>query len=211
MTTVKFISGANKYQCDGTTPECARCKRLKKRCKYRNHIDALFRNQPGKNSAIHEQKAKPAFNRSFLATTKAKVSHDLLRSRPGFGMSRSLLPLQEDLAICYFYEKVLETVSVGDHARYLHLQLPGLFSRSKQDSALHLASQAISHAAWARYRGNKENAVDISRQRYIESISALRSAIEDPAEVKSDETLYTILLLSGYEVCAYCSSLLLLK
>ena len=40
----------------------------------------------------------------------------------------------------------------------------------------------------------------VSRIRYSQSIAALKSAIVDLVKIKSDETLYTVLLLSGYEV-----------
>lgn len=42
--------------------------------------------------------------------------------------------------------------------------------------------------------------MQVSRKRYVQSISALKAAIRDPIEVKSDETLYAVLLLCGYEV-----------
>lgn len=116
-------------------------------------------------------------------------------------VGQMLLPSMEDLSLCFFYQNTLETLVDADHAYYLHLQLPMLFSQSEASSALYLATQAISFAVWARSRPDDSKAVHLSRTRYLQSLLALKAAIRDPVEVKSDETLYTVLLLSGYEVC----------
>ena len=42
-----------------------------------------------------------------------------------------------------------------------------------------------------------------SRKRYVQAISALMAALQDPVEVKSDETLYAVLLFCGYEVSLF--------
>lgn len=80
-------------------------------------------------------------------------SHDLPDTQrgknPGYllpGIARSLFPSQDDQTLSYFYEFMMGTMPEPDHSRYLHLQLPALVSRSRQDSALYLAAQAISHA-----------------------------------------------------------------
>jgi hypothetical protein len=67
------------------------------------------------------------------------------------GIDSSLSPSQDEQALCYFYEFITGTMPETDHSRYLHLQLPILFSRSRQDSALYLAAQAISHAVVRRF------------------------------------------------------------
>jgi hypothetical protein len=115
-------------------------------------------------------------------------------------IDRVLLPSKEDLSLCFFYQTTLESLIDADRAQYLHLQFPTLFSQSKPGSALHLATQAISLALWAKSRPNDIDARHLSRTRYSQSLSAMKAAIRDPVEVKSDETLYTVLLLSGYEV-----------
>lgn len=117
-----------------------------------------------------------------------------------YGISRSLLPPEQDLVLCYFYETILETISEVDHSRELHMELPNIFSQSKPGSVLNLATLAISQAVWARSRPNDAFASSRSRKRYLQSLLALNAAIQDPVQVKSDETLYAVLLLSGYEV-----------
>ena len=111
-----------------------------------------------------------------------------------------LLPSTEDLSLCFFYQTTLESLIDADRAQCLHLQFPTLFSQSKPGSALHLATQAISLALWAKSRPNDIDASRLSRTRYSQSLLAMKAAIRDPVEVKSDGTLYTVLLLSGYEV-----------
>jgi len=115
-------------------------------------------------------------------------------------INRLLLPSKEDLSLCFFYQTTLESLIDADRAQYLHLQFPTLFSQSDSGSALHLATQAISLALWAKSRPSDIDAIHLSRTRYSQSLSAMKAAIRDPVEVKSDGTLYTVLLLSGYEV-----------
>jgi len=116
-------------------------------------------------------------------------------------MSPALLPSQDDLPICFFYQTTLEFLINADRALYLHRQLPTLLSRSDTKSALHLATQAISLAVWARSRPGDLRARHLARKRYWQALVAMNAAIRDKVEVKSDETLYAVLLLSGYEVC----------
>lgn len=47
---------------------------------------------------------------------------------------------------------------------------------------------------------NDARAIKVSRKRYVKAIAALKATIQHPVEVKSDDTLYAVLLLSGYEV-----------
>lgn len=42
--------------------------------------------------------------------------------------------------------------------------------------------------------------VRIARKNYVGAIHALKTAIENPKKAKTDETLYAVLLLCGYEV-----------
>ncbi len=126
-----------------------------------------------------------------------------IRKESLFLLSRighTLPPSEEDLTLCFFYQTTLESLIHADRAQYLHLQLPTLFSRSEAGSALRLATQAISLAIWARSRPDDLKASQLSRKRYSQALSAMNAAIQDPVEVKSDDTLYAVLLLSGYEV-----------
>ncbi|KAK0115894.1 hypothetical protein ONS95_012940 [Cadophora gregata] len=115
---------------------------------------------------------------------------------------RTLLPSKEDQRLCFFYQTIIENLVDSDHTRYLHSQLPALFSRSRSGSALQLATKAISHAAWMK---------SLSRG-YDEEMTAgtckLAKTIQDPIEAKSDETLYTVLLVSGYETITFNSEAL---
>lgn len=180
---------------------------MKRACTgYRDQLDLMFHHEDVKSKARPERPERRS-NGAATSVWGFQSSHDLggtkSRSNPQYflcSISPSLLPSEQDLALCYYYETILETVPDADHSRYLHMQLPTLFSQSKPGSALHLATQAISQAVWARSRPNDARASCISRKRYLQSLAALNAAIRDTVEVKSDQTLYAVLLLSGYEV-----------
>jgi hypothetical protein len=108
-----------------------------------------------------------------------------------------LSPPMEDAAICRFYYTTLDTLSSEDPVHYLHLQLPGLYAKCSPDSALRLATEAISYAA---SRHLLPQGAQLARKGYIKAVQAIREAVQDPAEAQNPTTLYAILLLSGYEV-----------
>jgi hypothetical protein len=110
---------------------------------------------------------------------------------------RSLLVLKEDASLCYFFYTTLGQLSHGDPVRVLHSQLPNLYAKSDPSSALRFAAEAISYAASAKFI---QRAAVLSRERYVQAINAVGKAIHDPIEAGNDQTLYAVLLLSGYEV-----------
>jgi hypothetical protein len=177
---------------------------MRRDCRYRDQDDLMFHHtnvksngrsrRPGsKNSKnLH---STPAF-RSSQTSPRVRKQSQFLLGRIG----RELLPSKEDLPLCFFYQKTLESLIDTDRAQYLHLQLPALFSRSETGSVLNLATQAIALAIWARSRPDDLNAGYLSRMRYLQSLSAMNAAVRDPMKAKSDDTLYAVLMLSGYEV-----------
>ncbi len=163
---------------------------MKRRCSgYRDKADLMFRHADFKLRCI------TAGSQNHVGMRAGKESQFLLS-----GISQVLVPSQEDLPLCFFYHTTLESLLNADRAQYLHLQLPTLFSQSGAGSALYLATQAISLAAWTRSRPNDIHAIRLSRKRYSQSLEALNTAIRDPVKAKGDDTLYAVLLLSGYEV-----------
>jgi hypothetical protein len=110
------------------------------------------------------------------------------------------LPCKEDLPLCYFYQTVLDSLVDTDHSRFLHLQLPALLSRGEKGSVLPIATEAISLATWARSNPVDHKRRYLSRKRYLEALAVLNTALRDPCKSMSDDTLYAVLLLSGYEV-----------
>jgi hypothetical protein len=108
-----------------------------------------------------------------------------------------LFPPMQDVVVCHFYHTTLETLSDKDPVRFLHSQLPNLYSRSDPGSAIRLATEAISYAASTKLM---QEAALLSRKKYIQAIKAIGNAIQDPIKVENDQTLYAVLLLSGYEV-----------
>jgi hypothetical protein len=180
---------------------------MKRRCSgYRDEADLIFRHADVK-SKDRSQNPGSKNSKQLSSVADSKSSHNHAGMRAGkesqfllCDIGRGLLPSKEDLSLCFFYQTTLESLIDADHAQYLHLQLPILFSRSEVGSALHSAAQAISLAIRARSWPNDINASQLSRTRYSQSLLAMNAAIRDPIKAKSDETLYTVLLLSGYEV-----------
>ncbi|RGP63727.1 c6 zinc finger [Fusarium sporotrichioides] len=109
---------------------------------------------------------------------------------------RALRTSKEDVAITNFYNSTVDNLPNEDPTRHLHQQLPSLYFQSQQGSVLRLAVEAISYASAANLI---PQAVQLSGKLYIKALSALRTALQDPKLPFSDETLYAVLLLCGYE------------
>ncbi|KAH7377995.1 C6 zinc finger protein [Cadophora sp. MPI-SDFR-AT-0126] len=198
-------------KCDEKRPSCSRCLRTNRQCTgYRDTSEFIFRHIVP-NSSKKNVRSGSTGGAVFHINIDLGKSHDhfekercnLPRS-PG----RTLLPSKEDQRLCFFYQTIMENLVDSDHTRYLHGQLPTLFSRSRSGSALHLATQAISYATWKRSCSH-DCGVDLAvAKRYAQALAALGEAVRDPVESRSDETLYAVLLLSGYETITFNSEAL---
>jgi hypothetical protein len=169
---------------------------------YREQVDLIFR-----PSYVNTKKKSLARKEEVgvhepVAHSHATVSPDLrVRAvKDSLSLSRVSLPFKDDLPLCYFYQTTLESLTDADRTRCLHLQLPNLLSQSRPGSVLNMATQAISLAMWARSRPGDVNASRSSRSRYAESLAIMSAALRDPERAIGDDTLYAVLLLSGYEV-----------
>lgn len=164
---------------------------MRRKCTgFQNRSDIIFRDE----NARTRERAKRASKGTQAKSWNLTIANDP-QSYLSFGLSLS--PSVEDIAICQFYHATLENLAHEDPARYLHTQLPGLYHRSEAQSALFLATQAISYASSVRF-GRKT--ARISRVKYSQAVKAVEKAIRCPVEARKDETLYAVLLLCGYEV-----------
>ncbi|PVH79815.1 C6 zinc finger protein [Cadophora sp. DSE1049] len=198
-------------KCDEKRPSCSRCVRTNRQCTgYRDTNDLIFRHTTPKFS---KKKICSVANNGIArhSNTDLSKSHDCPENErylPPRSPGRTLLPSKEDQRLFFFYQTIMENLVDSDHTRYLHSQLPTLFSRSRSGSALHLATQAISYATWKKSRSPGCDEGLTIEKRYTQALAALAEAIRDPVEATSDETLYTVLLLSGYETITFNSEAL---
>ena len=164
---------------------------------YRNQVDLMFHSE---NKRTKERAERSYHNNrgsrlGLIDGQLRNISPTLIQD---FNMSLS--PSAEDMAVCEFYYTTLDNLSNEDDTRFLHTQLPALYSQSPLGSALRLSTEAIALACSTKY-GN--NAPEISRQRYVLAIKAAEEAIQDPLQFKTNETLYAVLLLCGFEVRSF--------
>lgn len=89
----------------------------------------------------------------------------------------SLPPSGEDFAIYQFYHTTLENLAQEDPARYLHTHLLALYHECDAESALRLATQAISYASSTKFG---RNAAQISRKRSVRAIMAVKKSNSKP-------------------------------
>lgn len=138
-------------------------------------------------------------------TVRSKALSRVVRiGTKGDGLRIERLPqyCDGDVIVWQFYCKTKSSLPKSGHAYHLHSELPYMYSRSLSTSALHLSTQAIAYAVEAKSR---KSAARLAREYYAKAISAIMSTIQDTEESVADETLYAVLLLSGYETIT-CTS-----
>ncbi|KAF4444328.1 c6 zinc finger [Fusarium acutatum] len=107
-----------------------------------------------------------------------------------------LLPSKEDIAICHFYHSTVENLSIHDPTLSLQEQLPRLHAACRQNSALHLALEAVSLVASAKII---PQATQLGLKRYLKAVQALRESMQSEEQSSDYQALYGVLLLCGYE------------
>jgi hypothetical protein len=159
---------------------------MKRACTgYRDQLDLRFRDETATVQARIRRPAKRIRTATILTSVISPHS------------CSSLLPTLEDVVLSHFYHTITASLPDANHACYLHLQLPALYSQSSSRSALRLSTQAISYALAGKL---DRNLSQLSKKHYGQAISAVNAAIRDPQQAKDDQTLYAVLLLCGYEV-----------
>ncbi|KAF4448230.1 hypothetical protein F53441_8337 [Fusarium austroafricanum] len=153
---------------------------------YRDQLNLLFRDETTKTR--EKIKQKQFYDQKTQRRMKNAVT-------PFMTVHRPLLASKDTIAICNFYHSTTENLSDEDPTMYLQQQLPNLHSTSSQGSVLHLALEAVSYAASMKIMPEANH---LSQNRYLKAVRVLREAIHNEKH-NSDETLYGILLLCGYE------------
>ncbi|KXJ85756.1 hypothetical protein Micbo1qcDRAFT_153858 [Microdochium bolleyi] len=161
---------------------------------YRDQIDLIFRDETSHVQARSRQRrAYTGVSSNYFRLPSSSWSHafaDVLQ------LPITLSPSMEEAAVSHFYYATLETMSDEDPVHFLHSQLPSLYAKGSPESALRLATEAISYAASRQYL--RQGAL-VARERYAKAVKAIRQAVQDPVEAQNPAVLYAILLLSGYE------------
>lgn len=127
----------------------------------------------------------------------------LVSTKVGDGeLGPALAYCDEDVVVWHFHHTITDSLHRTDHAFHLHSELPDLYTRSSTRSALRLSTQAIAYAVSFR---SGRSATRNAQRTYADACLAIRLALRSPREAVADETLYAVLLLSGYETIT-CSS-----
>ena len=197
-------------QCDEATPACSQCVKSKRTCPgYPKRFDLILRDET--------QSTRQRVRRQQNLSPDASYSTDLESSYPttfqeAFKSCReasfsATLPLLlgpdpsslEDLAICRFFSNF---VLIPRHHEafqgYLDI-LPSLYTNAPSESALVLATSAVSLAiAAGDPRCSRESI--LSRKQVGKAMAMIHKAVGDPVESLTDETLLAVLILGLYEV-----------
>ena len=188
-------------QCDEARPACGKCVKAKRICSgYAQGLDLVLRNQneiakAGVDRRVHKSKSK----------SRSQTPENLLEPQPSTALAvpYPLYEPEETSALCFF---VSTFVLYGRDAQadrgFLEL-LPFLFGSLRAESPLSLCLAAASNILFGKWERKKPGA-DAERyafSSYTKAVKATRTALQDPVESVTDETLMAVCLLGFHEVC----------
>lgn len=91
---------------------------------------------------------------------------------------------------------------LGQSVGHLEYLVPLLQTETNPNSPFQLAYSACGLAAMSnREKANNTDLTELSYMQHSRASSAIRKALADPTQCKSDATLASVLLLSFFEVC----------
>lgn len=126
----------------------------------------------------HDVHKKPATNDVAL---RSKSDRDVISPIPA-----SLSPRLEDQAIWFFFNNY-HAEETGFSKGYF-ADIPVLYNQMRESEALSLAINSIGMASISNIRGNPQARI-FSRRDYTKALRLINLALQDPVEVKKDETV----------------------
>ncbi|KAF4445961.1 hypothetical protein F53441_10350 [Fusarium austroafricanum] len=182
-----------KIKCDELTPTCTQCKTAGWSCPGPSEAKVVFRNQTSADIA-----RKSAGTPSTASTSAVSPGSEVWK--------RPVSPPVRDRATTFFMRQYVFDATSGSATlpfRDNHEFLPGLIRN--QQSSFGLLSTTVAAAGFAAL----SNAGNVSEWRaeafrlYDSAIRQLQTALQDPVQRISDETLGAVLLMGTFESIAF--------
>ncbi|KAL1311048.1 hypothetical protein AAFC00_001262 [Neodothiora populina] len=212
-----------KIKCDEKRPTCLQCKKSSRTCLgYPDEADLIFRNQNDKIAGRSQKSKKPkdrplpapdsTQSESGKTALQLRRKHDraVLPSSAGYrfedvpqeGATFSLhppptVPMEEQVVQVYFKNFRALYYNEDTIQGFLPYLVP-MYQTSKRNSALRIATRATALCAISQLPAQRHLTYHATAM-YTRAIIAVSSALQDPAEARSDETLQATLLLCLYE------------
>ncbi|OCK85394.1 hypothetical protein K432DRAFT_377746 [Lepidopterella palustris CBS 459.81] len=199
---------SRKVKCDETKPTCKRCAKADHECKYRDDADLYFRNE----TAVAAQRAEegwrkrstkqlkssqssqsPPSDSDSLSTTNPNAQHRTL--------SREIKPDLHQLAWQRFcFDFVIPNLSTDARSVATGVLefLPSMYEKCSPESPLWAAVAAVSYANFdGRFKSPEARL--LGSEFCGRALRLIQTAIGDPLQARSDETLLSVYLLGIWE------------
>jgi len=203
-----------KTKCDQIPEGCTQCKRAKRECPgYRVPGDLIFRNESSnviRKIKAKEAKAKsaspkphtpPSFH-SDADDVQSELFVDVVRQEDDALSIFSLAPTIEDRATGFF---VTNYVIGADGPSRGHLDYFADIARSQAlGDGLIECVKAVGLAGYA-HSVHAPSLLKNARYQYVRALQSTNKALKDPAEVRKDTTLLSIMILGIFETITGCN------
>ncbi|KAK6700372.1 hypothetical protein SNK05_013178 [Fusarium graminearum] len=185
-----------RVKCDETQPFCKACNQVGRQC-------AGYGKQPVR---VRFRDETTRCMNKFQTSNQSTANRE--RQKPGtictfrhVGISPSLLPKQQDMAVSFFLTYVTDVGRNMESTRgFLELVRPVLATES-QDSALSVAVKATSIKLWALLRPS-DVATSLPIKLYNQALEKLQCAVNSPEEQEKGATVIAALMLQQHDTLA---------
>ena len=198
---LSLIAPTDYPQCDLVQPSCSQCRRAKRNCPgYRDQLDLIFRDQSDV-TANKVQQASPNVAK-YPKHATPNWHKELARSVPLELVKNADAPAKPihvpyvDQAASFFF-KTYDS-EAAESVKSVYRCIPYLYD-AFQDSALSSVITALGLAGLSRY-WNAPNMMSHATSNYYTALRQIRTDLQDPVAVKTDQTLLSVYLLGLYEV-----------
>ncbi|KIW18453.1 hypothetical protein PV08_02741 [Exophiala spinifera] len=183
-----------KVKCDATKPTCVRCQKAGEQCHYRNFDEAIFRNQTSEvvrkfKRPLDEHSVAELQPLAVMSSTSSTASSPAMYSMPSASVY--------DIGANFFFDKFMSEKGTffGDYSSWLGQ----LYSGATSSGLIRTVIEAVGLSAL--FNVSLDLGVQIkSSEQYSKTLAALKLALDDPEQAKSDDTLLAITLLILFEM-----------
>lgn len=128
----------------------------------------------------------------------------------GFPSTALAVPIDQHASHYFASHFIMLPGQRGQAVGHLDYLVPLLQTETNPNSPFQLAYSACGLAAMSsREKAINTDLTELSYMQHSRASNAIRKALADPVQCRSDATLASVLLLSFFEVCLFFSSLFL--
>ena len=197
-------------QCDEALPACTPCLKSDRICPgYIEAFDLVLRDQTEsiREKVQRKKRTKPSTSSTSppvdpTSTALVNSNYPNLEFALSYTVPQAFRESPEQAALCYFFSTYVLLPCNPDATRGYMGCIQPLYTTAKLGSVMSVATSALALSMLGNHPGRQAERL-LSHLAFGKALLLANQAIQDPVQVKTDETLMAVLLLGMYEVSGF--------